>query len=57
MDIDSTDDPIHAGQIFAEMLVAVSHPEFNFLEQEVCIFFFPSQPQVTDKYLGIRGIQ
>jgi len=35
MDIDSTDDPIHAGQIFAEMLVAISHPEFNSLEQEV----------------------
>lgn len=56
MDIDSTDDPIHAGQIFAEMLVAISHPEFNSLEQEVRIFSL--QPQlVTDLCLGIRRVQ
>ena len=47
MDIESTDDPIHAGQIFAEMLVAISHPEFNSLEQEVCLF---SPTPHVDKY-------
>ena len=32
--IESIDDPIYVGQIFAEMLGAVSHPEFTSLDQE-----------------------
>jgi len=34
-DIQSTDDPVFAAQIFAEMLAAVAHPEFTSLDQEV----------------------
>jgi len=35
IDIESSSHPIHAGQIFAEMLASVSHPEFTSLDQEV----------------------
>jgi hypothetical protein len=37
-DIDSTEDPIHAAQIFAEMLTAINHPEFTSIDQEVFLF-------------------
>jgi hypothetical protein len=37
-DIDSTEDPIHAAQIFAEMLTAINHPEFTSIDQEVSLF-------------------
>ena len=51
VDIESMDDPIHAGQIFAEMLVSISHPEFNSLDQEVLL----SPNKILT--LGIRGVQ
>ena len=53
MDIESIDDPIHAGQIFAEMLVSISHPEFNSLDQEV--FLSPTKYSLITS--GIRGVQ
>ena len=35
-EVDSTSNhPVHAGQIFAEMLATVAHPEYDCLDQEV----------------------
>jgi hypothetical protein len=37
LEIDNPSDPIHAGQIFAEMLGAACHPEFfDHADVEVC---------------------
>lgn len=51
-DIDSPDDPVYAAQIFAEMLSAISHPEFTYLDQEVTTL--QKRPFLI---AGFRGVQ